>query len=200
MSFGFDDFEIGTEQVKKALIKAQNVPTVVFAATSNEGNHKQAAWPARSDSLAIGIHSCNDEGTEKSKFTPRPIGFNRNFMAVGENVLSHWKDGGYIVASGTSFATPVATAMAALVLAFMNQTIYRANADEVERMKASVQTVRGMVKVMESMSIPSSDKNYLWISSKLLWEQYYEFNGSKKRTPRESRDHGWNVIKEALRE
>ena len=55
MSFGFDK---PNAEVEGALKRAESNNILIFAAMSNDGALKRAAWPARDPELAIGIHSC----------------------------------------------------------------------------------------------------------------------------------------------
>nr|AJD23190.1 putative subtilisin [Onygena corvina] len=125
MSCGFKDCD---ERVLKALEKAKRSGIVVFAAASNKGSHEDVSWPARDGEVAICVHSSNDYGNRKSDFTPDAARNNINFMVVGEQVCSLWtthRGGGLKAMDGTSSATPVATAIAALLLAFTRQDTFR---------------------------------------------------------------------------
>jgi hypothetical protein len=204
MSFGFDRAE-GEVQCLKDILQDGLESTVIFAATSNEGNHERAAWPGRSYPEAIGIHSSNDHGTKTSAFTPERIPLNENFMVVGESIKSTWpntKGGGYCVADGTSFSAPAATAMAALVMAFVNQTIYKGTGDKVEhakrleQVKAAMRKPRGMRRLLISMS-KEVEQHYHWISPKLLWKDYKKDDGSEPDLE-DSNAYAWEVIKKAF--
>ncbi|KAH6892530.1 hypothetical protein B0T10DRAFT_458239 [Thelonectria olida] len=122
MFFGFDGVDM---RVDDALGFARDKGILIFAAMANGGIYDKAAWPARESKDAIGIHSCTEMGKKSSNFTPMPVDRNPNFMVIGEQIIAHWptaKRGGFRDAEGTSFATPVAVTMAALILAFVNQT------------------------------------------------------------------------------
>ncbi|KAK0725016.1 hypothetical protein B0H67DRAFT_569318 [Lasiosphaeris hirsuta] len=57
-------------------------------------------------------------------------------MVLGENVMSHWptsKGGGLRLMSGTSTATPIATALVALLLEFTSQSICESEMEEVRK-------------------------------------------------------------------
>jgi hypothetical protein len=119
MSFGYKDWD---RKLDQALKKARDYDIVIFAAAPNFSNHERVAWPARGPERAICVHSSIDLGTYYSEFTPKAHSGTINFMAVGERVCSHWpvftKGGGFWTMSGTSMAMPVATAIAALLIAF----------------------------------------------------------------------------------
>lgn len=199
MSFGFQD---RVADIGDALKSARTKGILVFAAMANEGMHSSAAWPASKCNEAIGIHSCIATGKTSSSFTPNLVKNNKNFMVVGENILAHWlttKGGGFRVIEGTSFATPVAVAMAALVLAFVNQSRIKCMA-ELETAKKSVDVKRlwensGMIDLLEKVSEKSPD-GYLWIDPRLLWRKYLK--DGEEETLDTSRAHGWKTIRKAL--
>ncbi|PMD47787.1 subtilisin-like protein [Hyaloscypha variabilis F] len=201
LSFGF--WHCAHNEVKdlrEALKKAKEHNIVVFAATCiNHGVHEPVAWPASDPELAIGIHSADDFGN-KSEFTALHFD-GANFMVLGQNILSQWpsaEGGGFRLLSGTSYATAVATAMAALVLAFTWQTICRnerANLPDVPL--GELQTNSGMTKVLKKISTPP-DNNYRNIRPKLFWHDYNDGPDPKTRVSK-SRGHAWNIIETALR-
>ncbi|KAK3940187.1 peptidase S8/S53 domain-containing protein [Diplogelasinospora grovesii] len=124
MSFGFP--EVVTE-IQDALKRAQGKGILIFAAAGNGGMYTMPHWPAGDSTIAIGINSCDVYG-RKSTFTPWPIADNPNFMVIGEGIMAHWPTtrpyigpnsiDGFGPVEGTSFATPVAVAMAAIILEF----------------------------------------------------------------------------------
>lgn len=205
MSFGFDYVEGEVLEVFEALKRAQSITrkkkTVVFAAMSNEGMGKKAAWPARDSSDAIGVHSCNWEGTQRSSFTPRHIPRNSNFMVVGEDIPVHQlqaKGGGFCLASGTSFSTPIAVSMAALIMGFVNQKRCKKERQETEKLVRldALWETWGMIRMLEKISEENIDNaGYSWIDPKLLWKDYRDRPGS---TNEMARAHAWRVIQEAL--
>jgi hypothetical protein len=169
MSFGFDDY---MDEVGNALEKARDAGIIVFAAMSNTGRHRRAAWPARTAENAIGIHSCGVMGKNPSDFTPDPIKDNHNFMVVGEAITAHQltaKGGGFTTVDGTSFATPVAVSMAALILGFANQAACKKleKPYNVGRLRSKW----GMRNVLYEISKESGD--YSWIRPVLLWHQCF---------------------------
>lgn len=190
MSFGFDDY---MNEVGNALDEARDAGIIVFAAMSNNGRHRRAAWPARTAENAIGIHSCGVMGTSRSDFTPDPIKDNNNFMVVGEAIIAHQltvKGGGFTTVDGTSFATPVAVSMAALILGFANQAACK----ELETLY-NVKELRskwGMRNVLYEISEGSG--HYSWIRSALLWHRCF-FEENEKQL---IRDWGLRTIRTAL--
>lgn len=196
MSFGFDEYD---PEIKDALGRAETKQAVVFAAIANDGNHKKAAWPGRDPQYAIGIHSINDWGTVPSPFNSPEVPSPR-LMVVGENLASHWptaKGGGLRTGSGTSFATPVAVALAALILAFVNQDI-----SEDHRKKAlkfvqwqDLWTVSKMRAMLAYISTHTSDSSAS-IHSHILWKDYDRRQGT---TPEDLRAYGWDTIRKAIK-
>ncbi|KAH8698087.1 hypothetical protein GQ44DRAFT_733414 [Phaeosphaeriaceae sp. PMI808] len=190
MSFGFPR---ENKDVEEALKLAYQNNILVFAAMSN-------VWPAKELQLCIGIHSCTVGGKRSSDFTPRLVDNNPNFIVPGENIPVHWpssKGGGFRYAHGTSFATPVAVAMGALILTFINQD---ACEDDREDFAASQQEVSlddlgkpwNMARILSEVSY-SIDIKYSSISPELLWEGFEGDGGLQ------SREHAWKIIKNSLK-
>ncbi|RSL95714.1 hypothetical protein CDV31_013772 [Fusarium ambrosium] len=119
MCFGFEE---PIPLIRKAIDKASKAekPPLFFAATSNDGAHKSMAWPAREMSV-IGISSTTSDGSV-STFNPSENKAHSILYAFGEGVPVKVADPGnpddhiteYV--SGTSYATPVAAALAANLL------------------------------------------------------------------------------------
>ncbi|KAI1299920.1 hypothetical protein F5Y03DRAFT_243836 [Xylaria venustula] len=200
MSFGFKKVTPDVKVVEQWLKKCKDNGILVFAAMANSAMYTKAAWPARASVDAIGIHSCTETGKLSSGFSPKRIKGNPNFMVIGEDIPAHWlteKGGGFRLVKGTSFATPVAVAIAALILAFTRQI-----RGEEERKESAVKVDLGylkenwgMMKIFEKISEKSDDK-YFWINPMLLWKDF-PGDGDEK-TIEGSRKHGWKVIREAL--
>lgn len=184
-------------------LRAKEKRIVVFAAMSNDGNDEPAAWPARELKLAIGIHSCKPGGTKASDFTPPPVPCNYNFMVIGQDIVTHWpeaKGGGFRLADGTSFATPVATAMAALVFAFVRQTQCKKDRKETEtlfRLEEILET-EGMAKVLDRISNVAGE--YKYIHPGLLWKDFKPTVQilDVQDTSEARQKHAWRVVREAL--
>lgn len=169
MSFGWTHSQ---KAVRGALERAKERNIIVLASMSNEGNNSpdNSTWPAREARLAIGVHSCQEGGTKSSYFTPLPEKNLDNFMVIGENVLTDWpesKGGGMLLADGTSFATPVVTAMAAMILEFVWQTSCNEERDAIKmnlkRAGVSLDEIlknEGMAKVLSKISKPGETKKY----------------------------------------
>ncbi|KAH7383918.1 peptidase S8/S53 domain-containing protein [Pyrenochaeta sp. MPI-SDFR-AT-0127] len=193
MSLGFTTEH---DEVKGALELACANNILVFAAMSNGTNYKPAAWPANELTLCIGIHSCTTGGHRSSEFTPQRAEKNPNFSVVGEQIPVHWptsKGGGFRLAQGTSFATPVAVAMGALVLTFINQERCEENMESVSQDVNPKNLFKpwGMASVFTKIS-DTIDIHYSKIQPELLWLKY------KGRGGKSSRKHAWSIIENAL--
>lgn len=120
MSFGRKQSHLG---VRTALLLAASKNVLVFAAAGNVGHNQPVDFPA-SDSNAITIFSCDGVGKLPVPDTnPAPTDGGTRFFTLGEGVESYWPraPNGRDHRSGTSIATPIAAAAAALVLEFANQ-------------------------------------------------------------------------------
>ncbi|KAL8375692.1 hypothetical protein RB595_007009 [Gaeumannomyces hyphopodioides] len=93
---------------------------LIFVAASNTGGYGLRLWPASMLSV-FAIHAANEFGNVDRNMNPSPQPSGDNFATFGYGVKSYWK-GHYRVISGTSFATPVAAAIAANILEFVRRT------------------------------------------------------------------------------
>lgn len=201
MSCGFPSMNLA---VKAALGRARAAKIVVFAAMSNNGNNSSgAAWPANQPNVAIGIHSCKQAGMRTSSFTPPPVENSNNFMAVGEGIYAPWpesKGGGFRWAEGTSFATPVATAMAAIILSFIRQESCKKEREAADRLfgEDAVLELENMAKVLKAVSVPAADGRYSYVHPSLLWKDFDASLKGVEDTPQARQSHAWEVIRTAL--
>ncbi|KAI0543459.1 subtilase [Xylaria curta] len=119
LCFGFDG---RINLIRDAIDRASKAkkPPIFLAATRNDGAHKLMAWPASSRSV-IGISSTDGSG-DASSFNPSDKDVDPILYAFGEGVPVEATDPGnpdnYVTqyVSGTSYATPVAAALAANLL------------------------------------------------------------------------------------
>ncbi|OIW24581.1 hypothetical protein CONLIGDRAFT_673720 [Coniochaeta ligniaria NRRL 30616] len=200
MSLGFRNLaERHAAGLRDALAEAQKRGVVVFAATSNDGVHEPVAWPASDRRYAIGVHSCGDRSSQPSEYSAMRLPRSGdNFLVLGENILSQWptaKGGGFRVASGTSFAAPVASAIGALVLQFVWQKKCKKHNKIVgERAPlADLCTNGGMSKVLAQISTKVGD-GFLFIDPKLFWGDFLP-----DRDDMQAMQHAWDVIEKGLR-
>ncbi|KAK3994248.1 hypothetical protein QBC44DRAFT_392685 [Cladorrhinum sp. PSN332] len=194
-------------EMRSALEEAKQNNIVVFAATSNEGSHESIAWPASDAQYAIGIHSCTDSGTTKSTFTAPASDHGFNFMVVGERILSQRiraRGAGFETWTGSSFATPVATAIGAFVLRYVWQTVAGNERLEAEARLGGVdglekiQSNNGMAKVLKAIGRPVEGQ-YFSIPPTIFWgSTLYERNKDPDRDAQEAKAHAWRMITKAL--
>ncbi|EFY97967.1 Peptidase S8, subtilisin, Ser-active site protein [Metarhizium robertsii ARSEF 23] len=108
-------FSLGTLpiiDVQKEINNLVDNKKLVFAAAStNAAKWASRAWPARERGV-FAIHASDETGETCAGINPDPLSEDDNFLAFGLEVDSFW-DGRYQRISGTSFATPVAAAIAA---------------------------------------------------------------------------------------
>jgi len=116
MSFGFPS---RLAKMDDALRLAANKNVLLFAAASNDGANEDItrAWPARDDSKVFCIHATDFKGSPWRGNPPSEIA-TFNFATLGENILTTGKQGKMVGKTGTSMATPIAAATAALLIDF----------------------------------------------------------------------------------
>jgi len=90
---------------------------LIFAAASNSGGNGSRPWPAKQPGVFC-IHASREDGSVDVGMNPLPSGSLENFATLGCEIESYW-DGKYRSISGTSFATPMAAAMAANIMEFV---------------------------------------------------------------------------------
>lgn len=92
---------------------------LIFAAASNSGGNGRRAYPAK-DMGVFAIHATNFRGTSPEGLNPPGADLGDNFATLGCQVPSRW-DGKDVYITGTSFATPIAAAIAANILDFVRR-------------------------------------------------------------------------------
>lgn len=106
--------------IDKAISYALKANTTIFAAATNNGGNKPRAYPANKRNGVICIHASDGRGNDGG-ISPSPESRKDNFSTSGVSIESKWK-GRKVLKSGTSFATPIAAALAADVLEFARYT------------------------------------------------------------------------------
>jgi len=112
MSFGL---EIARDKdIDKAIQAAYKDNITMFAAAANSGGNKPRAYPSNRGTGVICVHASDGLGNDGG-ISPTPLGNTDNFSTLGISIASKWK-GDDVLKSGTSFATPIAAALAADIL------------------------------------------------------------------------------------
>ncbi|KAL1838623.1 hypothetical protein VTJ49DRAFT_2460 [Mycothermus thermophilus] len=173
ISFGCQKSQVAKDALKKAVFK----DVIVFAATGNSGNTK-TPFPASEDGV-FKVYSCTAFAKE-DETTGTPSDSYNSFHTLGRDIESVWpshlaenigsNDGKQVhlkckssrnprdtwtVMSGTSFATPIAAAMVAIIYQF-----YRAHETEINlRLKTTADkltTISSVRHILKCMSTTSS--------------------------------------------
>lgn len=154
MSFGLRPFyvpESSFAKVEGAIHRAATARKLMFAAASNCGGNAPRAYPA-TDERVICVNACDGLGFDAVGFNP-PKSRNSDYLStLGVGIKCFWDDGGeeggnYVYKSGTSFATPVAAAIAANVLDFASYSVEKGRMTE-QRLRDLRQT-QGMRKAFQ---------------------------------------------------
>jgi hypothetical protein len=157
----------------EAIRIARNNGVVIFAAAGNEGGNQSVSWPAAlySSGDLVCISSSNDHGVQ-SGFSPE-VEHGRRICTLGEGVPSCEPDLssslGVVHRSGTSFATPIAAAIAAIVLAVMDKADYNSFEEDKELFLPRLRTARGMESVLCKTCVAGSGWNNSKISYIAPW-------------------------------
>jgi subtilisin family serine protease len=108
-----------TPAVKRIIREAEKDGVIVFVAASNNGANTARSFPATLDTVLC-IHA-NDGKGNKGSMNPEPEPNRDNLSTLGVAVPSVWENGVYL--SGTSYATPVAAAITAVILCFVEAAV-----------------------------------------------------------------------------
>jgi hypothetical protein len=153
MSFGYPK-ELPI--IARALNDATHNNVLLFAAASNNAGNKPISWPALRPDV-ICMHATDWAG-DHCKFTPNCKKESNNFGIIGKNVKSYWpshltKDGTETRRkAGTSTATPIAAAVAAIVLGYARLCIVTNNLNEAnQKTFEKLKTATGMGCVFRHM-------------------------------------------------
>lgn len=113
MSFGYKSLK---SEIQKAIKDAHYKDRIIFAAASNYGGNGGVAYPANQQSKVICVNASDGYGN-KTGFNPWHKPEEVPFSTLGAGIELNGKDG-IVYKSGTSFATPIAAGIAALILEY----------------------------------------------------------------------------------
>jgi subtilisin family serine protease len=170
MSFGMEQsaqYHEGFQKFDKAIGNAHDAGILMFAAASNCGANGSRTYPAW-DCRVVGVHALDGCGWPSRSLNPSTNGFpSDNFGTLGVAIKCSWQ-GKIVYKSGTSFATPIAAGIAALVLEYMDQSYALNRVDE-----ASYKTFRqcdGMRQIfLKFMSKEMGNCGYRFVAPWIIW-------------------------------
>lgn len=183
MSFGY---EAEVEVIEKALKIADDNNVLLIAAASNVGGNTALAqrWPGTRDNV-MSVYAAEGKGLQYADNPPpRPNAYNFSTLGVMVPVWSVPDESGDspgIYCTGTSYATPIAAAIAASVLEFIRRTEsdyinqfpeYRRERlqTRVNIAKHTVSRASGMSKVFKLMVEKKGDYDYVQPANLLTTE------------------------------
>lgn len=160
MSWGFgSEYDVVASAIRKASEKRK----IMLVAASNAGaNIPKPIFPANMPEV-ICINSTDGYG-KVSNFNPPPRKDHYNFCTLGEAVLDAWRpsDSSGLRGrdTGTSFATPLAAAIAASFIEFFRQDKF-GRLEIADSLKNEMRTREGMLKIFVAISENFQGFNYL---------------------------------------
>lgn len=183
ISLGFNQKTKTLLSIQEALLSAYAHKIIIFAAASNSGaTVTKLAYPANQNEV-IWIGSSDGLGVT-SGFTPSHTVSNTyyKFTALGEGVNSFWPTGltgeNCQVRSGTSYATPIAAAIAAAVIDFIRfKLIGAAQGSTDSTSLQALRTKKMMEKVLKLMTIETKDGYHFLQPSSL----FHDYNASQSK-------------------
>ncbi|KAF2797775.1 subtilisin-like protein [Melanomma pulvis-pyrius CBS 109.77] len=171
LSFGFPQFHERLRPILTAIRAARENNVLVFAAAGNEGGNKGVFWPAKlyetGDVICV---NASDSDGNASGFNPTTAAGTR-ICTLGEAVPSCERDHQEktIHRSGTSFATPIAVSIAALVLGFVDNVLARDVPEDFAMLKQRLHTRSGMEKILHNTCVLSEGKRRAGFSYITPW-------------------------------
>lgn len=130
------------EAIDKAIERAVENKISIFAATSNSGGNKTRAYPSIRRDGVIGIHASDGLGNDGG-ISPTPLEDRDNFSTLGIDIPSRWKKQSIHI-SGTSYATPIAAALAANML-----ELARCKCDLTEHQQRMLRKYSGICRILK---------------------------------------------------
>lgn len=168
-------FDSPQDQIREAIKDAENQDILVFASASNGGANKidPISFPARFYTKVFCIHASDAFGNKVTSSPPPQID-KENFSVIGAGINSAWPPAAMERKSGTSFSTPIAAAIAALVLEYVNQRNEDCPGAEgkapafLEDHRKVLHTREGMAAVLKKMGSPLAEK-FRYLRPWVLW-------------------------------
>jgi hypothetical protein len=159
LQLAFRDIDAAIEQAKSKIF---------FAAAANHGSHGPRTFPANHDDV-ICIHASNGKGKDGG-ISPDPEPRDDNFMTLGMAL-----DFGGKRKSGTSYAAPMAAAMAAHIVHTAENLL-----DLPQTAINRLRTGRGMREMFRLMSGPGYSGGYQFVAPWVrLWTKDWHLDDDK---------------------
>ncbi|KAK4059079.1 hypothetical protein Trihar35433_11175 [Trichoderma harzianum] len=166
MSFGYTEEQ---QCISDAILDALNDShgsILFFAAASNSGSNQVEMFPARHDSV-ISIRATNADGQYQGFNPPRNDNDTVTFGTLGLKVPGAWLSdySGKKCQTGTSVATAIAAATAALLIGYINRIEVGASSDPIlQNVKRKIYTHRGMLALFKALSAGTLNQHSLYLT------------------------------------
>lgn len=157
----------GFDEISEAIGNAHDAGILMFAAASNCGANSSRTYPAW-DKRVICVHALDGRGSPSRSLNPAVDDSPEdNFGTLGVAIKSSWQNK-VVYKTGTSFATPVAAGIAALVLDFMDQSFALEKLDEVQY--RTFRKCHGMQQLFRKfLSREMNNCGYRFVAPWLFW-------------------------------
>lgn len=150
LSFGFPRHVQGIREAMADAVHMKRGALTFFAAANNDGFNSREMFPANLGESVISVRGTDRAGSFDPRYNPPTSSDEPVFGTLGVDVLSDWPgiDHGKHM-SGCSVATPIAVAIAVMLLEFAAARPHEFEPDDLRLMR----TRRGIFEMFKGMSI-----------------------------------------------
>ncbi|KAK3299686.1 uncharacterized protein B0H64DRAFT_337797 [Chaetomium fimeti] len=157
LSFGFPRHIQGIREAIADAVYAKRGAITFFAAANNDGFNRREMFPANLGESVISVRGTNRTGSFEPKYNPPTSSDEPVFGTLGVDVLSDWPgfETGKLM-SGCSVATPIAVAIAVMLLEY---AVARPREFDPDDLKL-IRTRRGVFEMFKEISVHAGDHRH----------------------------------------
>ncbi|RFN45344.1 extracellular serine protease [Fusarium flagelliforme] len=150
--------------IEDAISKAEAQGIVVFAAASDDEANKPRPFPARMEKV-LAVHSTDGRGNISFQ-NPKPLDDDMNISTLGESIESPVGDGELL--DGSSYATAIASGMAANILTLADAYLSKSKDDQ--EIRRRVFKREGMKRIFRHVSGGRDREGYNYVCPEMVAE------------------------------